>query len=160
MIIRKMTQKDIPEVASIERDCFSQPWSEKGFEDALDNKDAVFFVAEDLVTNTCGDDSPVILGYIGMYVSIDEGEITNVAVGEMFRGSGVGKDLIKELLSYAEANRIFRIVLEVRQSNAPAIGLYGRSGFARVGTRKNFYQFPRENADIMEWKSDNNIIEG
>ena len=53
MRIRQMTAEDIPAVAQIEKECFSQPWSEQGFLDGM--KDAIFFVAED----------PQIAGYIG-----------------------------------------------------------------------------------------------
>ena len=63
-----MTAEDIPAVAQIEKECFSQPWSEQGFLDGM--KDAIFFVAED----------PQIAGYIGMYRMPPEGEITNVTL--------------------------------------------------------------------------------
>lgn len=51
-----------------------------------------------------------------------------------------------------EKHGIDRIVLEVRSGNEPAIHLYRTCGFEKIGMRKNFYQFPREDADIMEWK--------
>ena len=149
MMVRRMKPEDVPAVSEIEKASFSQPWSGQGFWDALANENAVFFVAEEEGTNGCGDCVPAILGYVGMYVSIDEGEITNVAVASQFRGKGVGKALIQELLSYAATHKVTRIVLEVRQSNAPAIGLYTRFGFEKVGTRKGFYAFPKEDADIM-----------
>ena len=62
MIIRQMTKEDATEVAQIEKECFSQPWSEQGFLDGM--KDAIFFVAED----------PQIAGYIGMYRMPPEGD--------------------------------------------------------------------------------------
>ena len=57
MTIRRMKKKDIPEVAFIESQCFTQPWSEHGFEEAMN--DAVFLIAEE---------NERIAGYIGMYV--------------------------------------------------------------------------------------------
>jgi ribosomal-protein-alanine N-acetyltransferase len=137
-----MTQEDVPAVAAIEQTCFSQPWSKKGFSDALCNSDAIFWVAEE---------ESEILGYVGMYVSLDEGEITNVAVGERFRGRGIGRALVEAACSYAAGHSLFRIVLEVRVSNADAIALYRHCGFERIGVRKGFYEFPKEDADIMEW---------
>ena len=128
MRIRQMTAEDIPAVAQIEKECFSQPWSEQGFLDGM--KDAIFFVAED----------PQIVGYIGMYRMPPEGEITNVAVTRKMRKKGCGREILD------------RIVLEVRSGNEPAIHLYRTCGFEKIGVRKNFYQFPREDADIMEWK--------
>jgi ribosomal-protein-alanine N-acetyltransferase len=137
-----MVQADIPAVAAIEHACFSQPWSEKGFLDALRNPQALFWVAEE---------ESHIMGYLGMYVSVDEGEITNVAVGKPFRGRGAGKALMETARGYAAGHRLMRIILEVRTGNAPAIALYRQSGFARIGTRKDFYELPKEDAEIMMW---------
>ena len=52
----------------------------------------------------------------------------------------------------SDEHGIDRIILEVRSGNEPAIHLYRTCGFEKIGVRKNFYQFPREDADIMEWK--------
>ena len=140
MRIRQMTVEDIPAVAQIEKECFSQPWSEQGFLDGM--KDAIFFVAED----------PQIAGYIGMYRMPPEGEITNVAVTRKMRGKGYGRELLLTMQRWAAEHEIDRIILEVRSKNEPAIQLYRTYGFEKIGVRKNFYQFPREDADIMEWK--------
>jgi ribosomal-protein-alanine N-acetyltransferase len=143
MKIRRMTPEDVALVSEIERQSFSAPWSRRGFLDALAQECTAFFVAEE------SDDD--IAGYVGMYVSLDEGEITNVAVKPDLRGKGIAKALLKELLSYANDHGITRIVLEVRVSNAVAIGLYEEFGFEIIGTRKGFYEFPREDAHIMVW---------
>lgn len=140
MRIRQMTAEDVPAVAKIEKECFSQPWSEQGFLDGM--KNAVFFVAED----------PQIVGYIGMYRMPPEGEITNVAVTQKMRGKGYGRELLLAMQRWAAEHEIDRIILEVRSKNEPAIQLYRTYGFEKIGVRKNFYQFPREDADIMEWK--------
>lgn len=140
MRIRQMTAEDVPAVARIEKECFSQPWSEQGFLDGM--KNAVFFVAED----------PQIVGYIGMYRMPPEGEITNVAVTQKMRGKGYGRELLLAMQRWAAEHEIDRIILEVRSKNEPAIQLYRTYGFEKIGVRKNFYQFPREDADIMEWK--------
>lgn len=105
-------------------------------------KDAIFFVAED----------PQIAGYIGMYRMPPEGEITNVAVTRKMRGKGYGRELLLTMQRWAAEHEIDRIILEVRSKNEPAIQLYRTYGFEKIGVRKNFYQFPREDADIMEWK--------
>ena len=90
-----------------------------------------------------------ILGYIGMYLAMDEGEITNVAVMKQERQRGIGGMLLKEIKKEAERRAIARIVLEVRVSNASAIRLYEKEGFQNCGVRKNFYELPREDAYIM-----------
>ena len=135
-----MTAEDVSAVARIEKECFSQPWSEQGFLDGM--KDAVFFVAED----------PDIVGYAGMYRMPPEGEITNVAVTQKKREKGCGRELLLTMQRWAAEHGITRIILEVRSGNEPAIHLYQTLGFEKIGVRKNFYQFPQEDADIMEWK--------
>lgn len=143
MRIRQMTEKDVPTVALIERDCFSEPWSEQGFLDGMANS-TVFFAAED--------DRGNVVGYIGMYLMKPEGEITNVAVAKEVRGRGIGAALVTTMQQWAEEHGIERIVLEVRVSNAPAIHVYEKKGFITIGVRKNFYRLPMEDAGIMEWQ--------
>lgn len=143
MKIRHMTVEDVPAVAMIEKACFSQPWSEQGFLDGM-NHSATFFVAED--------DEGNVTGYIGMYICAPEGEITNVAVAEAARGSGVGAALVAAMQQWATGNGVERIILEVRVTNDPAIHVYEKKGFHTIGVRKNFYRFPTEDAGIMEWQ--------
>lgn len=146
MMTRAMEEQDLDQVVSIEQACFSQPWSRQGFLDSLNGEDGLFLVAQGEA------DHREIRGYVGMTISIDEGEITNVAVADIYRGCGVGEALMNGLIAEARKREITRIVLEVRVSNAPAIGLYKKIGFRSVGIRKNFYEFPKEDADIMVWE--------
>ncbi len=138
--VRTMQVKDIETVAKLEEAIFSQPWSHKGFLDALNLSHTVFLVAEE---------DGKILGYIGMYFSMDEGEITNIAVDPVARCHGIGGMLLGEMIKEAERRSIAKIVLEVRVSNESAIRLYERHGFMKRGIRKGFYEFPKEDACIM-----------
>ena len=162
MLIRKMTEEDIEQVVEIEKECFSLPWSEKSFEDSLKREDTIFLVCEQEVYQTYEEyaediqkqalsrmPDKKILGYIGMYCSFEEGEITNVAVLPFVRKKGVGNRLINSLKEIAKKEDLERIVLEVRVSNQPAISLYEKNGFVSVGIRKNFYEKPIEDAKIM-----------
>ena len=94
MIVRKLEAADIEQVADIEQACFSTPWSKQGFEDILFREDVLFLVA-------CEGDE--VLGYVGVYCSFDEGEITNVAVALDKRRQKVAEHLLdgnkKEFLS-------------------------------------------------------------
>ena len=140
VIIRAMEKADCKAAARLEKEIFSLPWSEQGFLDALAMPENIFLVAEE---------AGEIYGYIGMYVSLDEGEITNVAVAPEKRGAGVGGMLLKESLELAGKKEIAQVVLEVRVSNQPAIHLYEKYGFEHCGVRKGFYDFPKEDAYIM-----------
>ena len=140
MIIRRMTFEDVKSVAQIEAECFSVPWSENSFEDSLAREDTVFLV--------CVDEG--VVGYIGMYLSFEEGEITNVAVTPSYRQRGCGNLLIEAVKKEAKARNAECVILEVRVSNAPAISLYKKNGFEEIGIRKNFYEHPKEDAIIMK----------
>ena len=91
-----------------------------------------------------------VLGYIGGQLIVDELEIFNVAVDSAYRGRHIGERLVEKLCAEAAERGAERVCLEVRASNAPAIGLYLKQGFEEVGRRKNYYQKPREDAILMD----------
>ncbi|MBO5247560.1 MAG: ribosomal protein S18-alanine N-acetyltransferase [Eubacterium sp.] len=140
MTIRKMMQQDLDAVTALEAECFSVPWSRQGFEDILYREDVVFLVAEE---------AGHLLGYVGIYCTADEGEITNVAVAPQARRKGVGYALLTQLMSELEIRELETIVLEVRVSNEAAIHLYEQMHFEIAGKRKNFYERPVEDAYVM-----------
>ena len=140
MKIREMTEADLEAVADLEAQIFSMPWSVQGFADTLRREDVLFLVASE------GDR---LLGYVGVYCTADEGEITNVAVSKEARRRGVGRGLLEALTEALAKRSIFRIVLEVRVSNEAAIRLYEQMDFVVAGTRKNFYEKPTEDAYVM-----------
>ncbi len=140
ILIREMQQEDVGAVAALETQIFSMPWSKQGFLDALELENTVFLVAEE---------DAQIVGYIGMYFSVDEGEITNVAVEPNARRCGIGGMLITAMKKEAKRRGMASIVLEVRVSNENAIRLYEQNGFVHQGVRKGFYALPKEDAYIM-----------
>lgn len=140
--IREMTESDIKDIAELEKECFSEPWSENSLRDELTNETARFYVLRD------GKD---LLGYIGANNICNEVYITNVAVNSKYRGKGYGKILVNHLIKQSEAERAFFITLEVRKSNENAIALYEKCGFKLIGERKNFYSKPTEDALIYTY---------
>lgn len=136
-VIRKMTEQDIPALAEIERECFSEPWSESSFREELSNDTGRFFVIKN---------GGEIFGYIGANSVCGEVYITNVAVGKRHRKNGFGKRLVQYLLTESALENAEFVTLEVRRSNENAIKLYEKCGFKKVGERKNFYSKPREDA--------------
>ena len=135
-----MARSHIEQIAALEKNCFSTPWSENMLPAALFDPQASFIVAED------GEGG--VLGYAGLHVVLDEGYIDNVAVEEAARRHGVASALLDVFCRFGQANLAF-LTLEVRASNAAAIALYQKHGFAQVGLRKNYYTNPREDAIIM-----------
>ncbi len=139
-LVRPMEQKDTAAVALLEAQVFSQPWSADGLEASRKRPEYLFLVA-------C--DEEQIIGYIGMYQVMEEGDITNVAVRPDCQGQGVGSLLVEALFHAAARRGIREITLEVRAGNVHAIRLYEKHGFCREGRRKNYYEKPREDALIM-----------
>ena len=71
MILREMLVDDLDQVMEIETDLFHVPWTKEGFFTFLTREDAMFLVVEE---------KGKILGYCGLLMVLDEGDITNVAV--------------------------------------------------------------------------------
>ena len=135
-----MDRSHVPQIAALERECFSAPWSEAMLTEVLFDPQASFIVAE-------AEDGGV-LGYAGLQVVLDEGYIDNVAVEPAARRHGVADELLGVFCRFAAENLAF-LTLEVRASNAPAIALYRKHGFEEAGRRKNYYTGPVEDAMIM-----------
>lgn len=140
MIIRQMQIDDLEQVMEIENEAFSVPWTMNGFFTFLIRNDTLFLVAED---------NGEICGYAGIVMVPGDGDITNIAVKESRRGNGIGRMLVKELIKESEEQGVSRVFLEVRKTNAPAIGLYEKMGFAQIGIRKDYYEEPKEDAVLM-----------
>lgn len=135
-----MDRANVPDVAAIERECFSTPWSEEMLAEELYNDNSCYILAVD--------DGGTALGYGGLQVVLDEGYITNVAVKGLYRRQGVADALLEAFLRFGQAHLAF-LTLEVRASNEKAIALYRKHGFEQVGQRKDYYQNPKEDAVLM-----------
>ena len=133
-----MTKDHIPALAAIEAASFAVPWSAAALEEELQNPHAAFQVAVD--------DEERVLGYAGFYCVADEGQIANVAVAPAARRRGVARELLAALDRLAGERGLYRVTLEVRASNAPAIALYESAGYIRDGIRPGFYRKPTEDA--------------
>ena len=135
-----MTAEDVPEIAALEKRCFTLPWSEKSFRDEMANKLAIYHVAKD--NGAC-------VGYAGFWNVSGEGDVTNVAVLPEYRRRGVGSSLVAEMVKTAESLRLELLTLEVRKSNVAAQKLYEKFGFEILGERKRYYSDNGEDAYIM-----------
>ena len=145
MEIRKMTAREVPQVAELEKLCFAMPWSEKSVAGELDNPLALWLVAME------GDR---LAGYVGSQTVMDETDMMNLAVAPQFRRQGVGETLVNALVASLKELGSRCLTLEVRDSNGPARALYAKLGFAEVGRRRGYYRDPREDALILrkEWE--------
>lgn len=140
LIIRDARMEDIPALEALERQCFSVPWTGEQLIAQLPDGSHRFLVAER---------DGAILGYVGMMFVLDEGYISNVTTASTARRQGIGRELIKALLSEADKLELSFVTLEVRRSNEPAKALYSQQGFMPVGERRDYYQHPKEDAILM-----------
>ena len=144
MILREMSIEDLDPVMEIETDLFHVPWTKEGFFTFLTRPDSMFLVVEE---------KGKILGYCGLLMVLDEGDITNVAVRRDRQREGIGRFLIDSLIRFAAEQGVTTIHLEVRAGNETAKRLYERAGFVVDGLRKNYYSDPVEDAILMTRKA-------
>ena len=138
--VRAASPEDLPVLSKIEKACFSDPWSVVLIRECLDNPSLYRLYA--------AEDEEGVFGYSVMSLVLDEAGIDNLAVLPGHRRSGAGSALLSQMLSDARMLSAESAVLEVRESNTPAIALYECFGFQQVGFRKNYYENPTEGAKL------------
>ena len=148
MIITKMTENHVAQVAELEKICFgSAAWSENSIASELKNQLSLWLVALDGET---------VAGYVGSQTVMDESDMMNVAVHPDCRRQGIAEKLVNALADALREKESRCLTLEVRASNEPTKKLYEKLGFVSVGLRKNYYRNPREDALILrkEWQNE------
>ncbi len=144
MMILPMTLEHVPQIAMLEKICFSDPWSEKSICSELENPLSYWLVC--VIDNT-------VAGYVGSQTVLGQTDMMNLAVHPDYRRRGIAQKLIHALIAELKARGSHCLTLEVRPSNLPAIRLYEGLGFAEAGRRPNYYSHPREDGLILrkEW---------
>ena len=138
--IRPATLADAAALLAIERRCFSDPWSEAAFGEALSSEWTFALVA---------DSGRGPAGYLVGRVAAGSGEILNLAVAPEFRQRGIGGALLEDGLAAFRGRSASEVFLEVRESNHSAQALYLARGFRPVGQRAAYYRNPREDALVL-----------
>ncbi len=141
MILRDMTEADLDGVLRIEREVHAHPWTPGNFSDALRSKYECKVYEKD----------GIMLGYAVLMLAVDEAELLDIAIAAQHQRQGWGRNLLEEMMALARRRDMRRMVLEVRASNAAAICLYRRAGFADIGLRRDYYpaEHGREDAILM-----------
>lgn len=142
------SEKDIQGIFEISNLSFKLPWSMESIKSEVTNPLAKYIVAKDMESNK-------LLGFIGIWIILGEGDITNIAVHPEFRKLGIGEKLLSSMLNLCESLNCNLINLEVRSSNLPAISLYKKFNFSEVGLRKGYYEDNKEDAILMQYKKVN-----
>ncbi len=144
--IRRAGEGDLQALTDLEAVCFEgqDPWSRDAFfNEVVENSDRTLY----LVALAGGK----VVGYMGVWMVLDEGDITNVAVDPEFRRRHIAESLIEEMVRRTSEEGITCWTLEVRVDNEPAIRLYEKMGFRAEGIRPKYYEYDGTDALIM-WK--------
>lgn len=137
--IKEMTLSDLKQIKNILETEFDDFWNASILESELRNTLSKYIVAK--IENE-------IIGFAGVIDTLDQFEITNIVVKKSFRNNGVGNVLLTELIKLAKINNKDKIILEVNNTNEPAIKLYEKNGFKNIGFRKKYYN-NTDDANIM-----------
>jgi ribosomal-protein-alanine N-acetyltransferase len=139
--IEPMRREDVDEVLAIERDVFPLPWSRRAFLNEVDDAEiSVARVARRALR---------VVGYAIAWRVVDELHIGNLAVAPDAQRQGIGRAILDHLIETAREHGLRYATLEVRISNAPAIGLYEGCGFRPIALRRGFYPDNGEDAMVM-----------
>lgn len=141
-----MDRSHVEAVAELEKLCFADPWSLNSITLELANPLSCWIVAMD---------GARLVGYVGSQSVLGWSDMMNLAVHADYRRQGVAEHLVNALIEQLKMRDITCLTLEVRVSNAPAICLYKKIGFAEAGRRPGYYRNPREDALILrkEWSA-------
>jgi len=140
--IRTLDLVDLTAIERIEQRAYPTPWSRSMFASELAKPTSICLGAFD------GSD---LVGYVVNSRYVDAWHVMNVAVAPEHRGRGVATMLLERLFELTADDVRRGYTLEVRVSNATAIGLYERLGFQSRGVRRGYYTDNREDALIM-WR--------
>ena len=119
--------------------CFANPWSAKALE---------LLLTDGAYGAVCLQDG-LVVAYGGVLWAPEEGQITNIATHPDHRKCGMGSAVLEHLIAVARSRGCEQLSLEARVSNIPAITLYERYGFLKMGLRRGFYKHPTEDAYVM-----------
>lgn len=168
--VRPMTESDILQVAAIEHESFPTTWPQTAYRRELANHLARYLVLVDRThapvedaeqperraffgifkrKSSTAPTTDYIVGYVGVWLMVDQAHIVAIAVRESYRGLGLGEMLLAEAIDLALDNRQDSVTLEVRKSNLLAQRLYEKYRFLKVGVRKRYYSDNHEDAIIM-----------
>lgn|SRR5690625_4061297 len=141
IVIRPMQVEDLDQVEEIEHKSFTSTWSKNLYKkELLENSFAYYFVIEK---------DEKMIGFSGIWIVLDEAQVTNIAIDPNYRGQGYGTLLFKYLINKAMSKGATNLSLEVRKSNKHAQHLYQKFGLKPAGIRKNYYTDDGEDAIVM-----------
>lgn len=137
--LNNMGVSDLDIISNILETEFDNFWNYNIFKQELENKNSIYIVAK------C---EGKIVGFGGIWKSVDDVHVTNIVVKKDFRHLGIGTKILEKIISISKELKFNSITLEVNENNKNAIKLYEKFGFEKLGIRKKYYNHT-DNAIIM-----------
>ncbi len=141
-VVETYRNDDVAAMASLHAGAFSHVWSSDEIA-ALLVSDAVHAL---VIRRPNPYGSRALLGFVIYRMAADEAEILTIAIDRRKRRKGLGRQLMDEVSRRLYADRIGHLFLEVDADNTPALALYRKMGFKKVGERKAYYASPDQGA--------------
>jgi len=126
---RPMQEEDLSQVIEIERQSYPHPWTQMIFGDCLQAGYSCW---------VCGRRG-IIEAYGILSIAAGESHLLNICVRPDARQQGIGRKMLRHLVSVAGRHDAEVIFLEVRPSNTSARELYEDEGFNELGNRRDYY---------------------
>lgn len=140
--LRVADRADLDTFVDLECEVFAEdPWSPLMIAEELSSPASRYWIATDEIGRA--------IGYAGVKIGGDQGDIMTIGVRAHARGQGVGTVLLDTLLQWARSVGVRDIFLDVRASNATAIALYQSRGFTEISRRPRYFRNPVEEAVEM-----------
>jgi len=142
--ILPMQAGDIPAILELEAGSLSA-WNREHLEEELQQPMGFQFVVRN-------EASGKIEAFLCGRIMADEAEILKLSVAENARKKGIGFQLLDFALNHCSTKGVKNCFLELRAANTGARKLYEKRGFFRVGSRKDYYKDPEEDAILLQLK--------
>lgn len=162
VVLRPATTDDVPTLVALERELFGAgAWSAGMLHEELTAPGRWYVAAvdpgagggaADHAADRAEDRAADVVGYAGVWFDGHDATVMTIGVTGAHQGRRVGRLLLGALLDHARSRGAGAVLLEVRVDNTPALALYERFGFVRVGRRRGYYQ--PENADAWTMRLD------
>jgi ribosomal-protein-alanine acetyltransferase len=144
--LRRATAADLVAIMLLEESIFlNDAWSPETMRSELRNANCFYLVAFP------PDRPEQIDGYAGLLApaGANEGDIQTIAVAPAARRHGLGRVLMRQLITEARTRGLAEVFLEVRADNPGAQSLYRELGFEELGVRPRYYQPDDVDALVM-----------
>lgn len=122
------TEEQLPALLKLDADASPWPWPEAALRRHLLRHQVLSaFEGSNLV------------GFLVAQLVLDETSLLHLVVSKAHQGQGIGTRMLTLWLKQLRAQGQQRCLLEVRETNAPALALYCKLGFTEVGRRSDYY---------------------